>query len=68
MLELRASVAWDDWGVIEEVQHAAAVAGENDLLLCALDGGGELGGVSLLELLTSLELCEYTFGGLTTAV
>ena len=59
MLELGASVAWDDWSVIEEVQHATAVAGENDLLLCALDGGGELGGVRLLELLASLELCEF---------
>lgn len=61
MLELGTSVAWNDWGVIEEVQHATAVTSQNDLLLCPLDGGGELGGVSLLELLASLDLCEQVF-------
>lgn len=61
VLELGTSIAWDDWSVIEEVQHATAVAGENDLFLCALDGCCELSSISLLELLTSLELYEHVF-------
>jgi len=50
----RARVAGNDGRVVQEPQQAAAVAGQDDLLLCALDDGGELGLIGLLQLLTGL--------------
>lgn len=49
-----ALVTGDDGSVVQEVQEAPAVARQDDLLLCPLDGGEELGIVGLLELLASL--------------
>lgn len=54
VLELWTHVAGDDGGVVEQVQETAAVAREDDLFLGAFDGGGKLGGIGLLELLSSL--------------
>ncbi len=42
VLEGGTGVAGDDGGVVEQIQEAATVAGEHDLLLGALDGGGEV--------------------------
>merc|ERR1711977_629334 len=42
----------DDGSVVEEVEETATVAGEDDLLLCALDGSCELGSICLLHLLS----------------
>ena len=47
VLEGGAGVARHDGGVVEEVEEAAAVAGEQDLFLCALDDGGEVDVVCL---------------------
>lgn len=47
-------VTRDNGGVVQEMQEAPAVAGQNNLLLCPLDGGEELRVIGLLELLTSL--------------
>lgn len=52
-----ARVAWDDGGVVEEVEEAAAVAREENLFLGALDHGGEMDVVGFFELLAGL------FGG-----
>jgi len=49
-----ASIAGHDGAVVEEAQEPASMAGEDDLLLSALDGGGELGLVGRLQLLASL--------------
>lgn len=49
-----ALITRNDRAVIEELQETAAVAGEDDLLLGALNGGDEFGVIRLLELLTSL--------------
>lgn len=49
-------VARDDGSVVEEVEQTETVAGEDDLLLGALDGGEELGCVGFFKLLTSLVL------------
>lgn len=54
VLEDGASVTWNDGSIIEKVQETTAVAGENDLLLGALDGCSEFGGVCFLELLATL--------------
>ena len=56
VLERGPGVAWDDGGVIKEVQDAAAVAGQEDLLLGALDDGGEVDVVGFFQLLTGLFL------------
>jgi hypothetical protein len=45
MLERGADVARDNGCVVEEVQKTTTVAGKDDLLLGALDRGGEFGGV-----------------------
>jgi hypothetical protein len=45
MLEGGTDVARDNWCVVEEVQKTTTVASEDNLLLGALDGGGEFGGV-----------------------
>ena len=34
------SVSWNDGSVIEKVEKTSTVAGENDLLLCSLNGSG----------------------------
>lgn len=49
-----ANVAWNNGAVVEEVEDTATMAGEDDLLLGALDGCSEFGGVCFLEFLTSL--------------
>lgn len=49
-----ALVTWHDGAVVQKLEEAAAVAGQDDLLLGALDRGEELGVVGLLELLTGL--------------
>jgi hypothetical protein len=54
VLEDGVCIAWYDWGVIKEVEHAASLLGEDDLFLGALDSGGEVDVVGFLELLTSL--------------
>lgn len=46
----------NDGTVVEEFQKAAAVAGEDDLLLGSLNGSEELSIVSFLQLLTGLRL------------
>lgn len=43
-----------DGGTVQELEDAAAVAGQNDLLLGPLDSGEELGVVGFFELLTGL--------------
>jgi len=57
MLEFRAGVARYNWGIVEKVQQAAAVAGEHYLLFSTFDGGGEVKVVGFLELLACLR--EY---------
>lgn len=47
-------VAGHNRGVVEKLEQAAAVLGQNNLLLGALNGGGKLGLVGFLELLASL--------------
>lgn len=47
-------VSGHDWGVVEELQEAAAMLGQDDLLLGSLNCGSELAGVRCLEFLTSL--------------
>lgn len=49
-----ALVTWRDGGTVQELEDAAAVAGQDDLLLGPLDCGEELGVVGFLELLTGL--------------
>ena len=49
-----ADVARYDGRVVQAVEEAAPVLGEDDLLLGALDGGGELEVEGFLELLTGL--------------
>lgn len=45
VLEGGPDVARDNGSVIKEVQKATTVAGEDDLLFGAFDGGGEFGGI-----------------------
>lgn len=54
VFERGAGVAGNDGGVVEEVEEAAAVAGEDDLLFGALDCGGEVEVVGFFELLAGL--------------
>ena len=61
VLERGPGVAWDHGGVVQEVQDAAAVAREEDLLLGALDDGGEVDVVGFFQLLTSLFLIVNDF-------
>lgn len=49
-----ALVTWRDGGTVQELEDAAAVAGQDDLLLGPLDRGEEFGVVGFLELLTGL--------------
>lgn len=49
-----AIVTRHDGTVVQELEEAAAVAGQDDLLLGALDRGEELGVVGFLQLLTGL--------------
>lgn len=49
-----ALVSWNDGAVVQKLEETAAVAGQDDLLLGALDRGEEFGVVGFLELLTSL--------------
>lgn len=63
VLVRRADVTWDDWGVIEEVEETTTVAGEDNLLLGTLDGGGELQSVCFLELLAGLRYVSGLNGG-----
>jgi hypothetical protein len=51
-------VAWDYGGIVQELEEAAAMAGQDDLLLGSLDRGEEFGIVRLLELLTGLTQSE----------
>lgn len=46
--------------VVQEVQQAPAVLGEDDLLLGAFNDGSEFGLVGLLQLFTSLLSCQQT--------
>lgn len=76
VLERGSGVAWYYGGVVKEVKDAAAVAREEDLLLGALDDGGEVDIVGFLQLLTSLflivndliDLHTFTVCGLTMLV
>ena len=54
VLERGPGIAWYYRRVVEEVKDAAAVAREEDLLLGALDDGGEVDVVGFFQLLTSL--------------
>lgn len=68
-VEIRpALLTWHDGAVIEQLQEAAAVTGEYDLLLGALDGGKKLGVVGLLEFLTSLDMQVSATPRATTAL
>lgn len=49
-----ALITWNDGGAIQELKEAAAVASQDDLLLCPLDRGEEFGVVGFFELLASL--------------
>lgn len=51
---VRTGVTWYDRGVVQELDEATSVAGENDLLLGTLDGSQKFGIVCFLELLASL--------------
>lgn len=53
-------IARHDGGVVEVVQEPAPVLGEDDLLLGALDSGGEVDVVGFLELLPGL--CQVSMG------
>lgn len=56
-VEIRPALfTWHDGAVVKELQEAAAVAGEDDLLLGALNGGEKLGVIGLLEFLASLDI------------
>jgi len=48
-------VAGHDGSVVDEVQEAASMLGQDDLLLCAFDGSCKVLVVSLLELLARLD-------------
>jgi hypothetical protein len=54
VLEDWVCIAWYDRGVVEKVEHAACLLGEDDLFLGALDSGGEVDIVGFLKLLASL--------------
>ena len=54
MLKRRANVARNDGGVVEEVEEAAPVPREDDLLFSALDGGGEVEVVGFFDFLAGL--------------
>ena len=54
VLERCANISRNNGGIIEEVEETTTVTGKDDLLLGALDGSCELGGISFLDLLTSL--------------
>jgi len=53
-LECWVCVTGHDGSVVKEVQDATRVFGKQDLLLGALDGGGQVEVVGFLELLTRL--------------
>lgn len=55
-----ALIAWGDGGTVQELEEAAAVTGQDDLLLGSLDRGEELGVVGFLELLTGLTRRKVT--------
>ena len=48
-------IARDDRSVVEEVEKPAAILGENDLLLCSLDGCGKVDVICFLNLLAGLD-------------
>lgn len=50
-----ALLAWNHGDVVQQGQHAAAVASEDELLFGPLDGGCEVKVIGLLELLARLE-------------
>ena len=54
VLERLVGIARDNRRVIEEVEHAARLLGEDDLLFGALDGGRKVDVVGFLELLARL--------------
>ena len=54
VLERGSGIAWYYGCVVEKVKDTAAMAREEDLLLGALDDGGEVDVVGLFQLLTSL--------------
>lgn len=47
-------VSWHNGSVVEEVQQSATVPGQDDLLLCSLNGGGKVMVIRFLELLAGL--------------
>lgn len=52
--ERLSNISGHNRSIIEKVQESATVFGEDDLLLCSLDGCGKVVVVGLLELLASL--------------
>jgi len=61
VLERRVCVARDHGSVVEQVQQLSRILSKQDLLLCALDDGGRVDVVGLLELLTG-DVGQLGFG------
>ena len=61
VLECWTRITWNNWGIIKKVQETTAVTSEDDLLLCALNGGSELGSICLLKLLAGLWTVSWSF-------
>ena len=53
-------VARNDWSVIEEIENATGMPGEESLLLGPLDDGGEVQVIGFFELLTG-DVGELSF-------
>lgn len=54
MLKCWACVARNNWGIVQQVQETATMAGKQDLLLSTLDCRGKMYIISFLELLPGL--------------
>jgi hypothetical protein len=61
MLIGTSGIARHNGRVVEELQQATTMLGQNNLLLGTFDGGGELGSISLLELLSGLRILLVLF-------
>ena len=57
------SITRDNWGIIEEIEEATAVTGEDDLFFGTFDRCGELGCVCLLQFLPGLQLSAIRKAG-----
>ena len=54
MLKCRTRVARNNWGIVQQIQETATMAGKQDLLLSTLDCRGKMYIISFLELLPGL--------------